>query len=226
MNREQRRRQAKAERRANSRKNFVIGGYKEVPIDQIEHDENLKECDEELLELIAKRFEWAEQELVTNALSRCIIVKGCSYLDALCSLRFDITPPDDKAMIRNTMYYVGNLTNIFIGMMASNDWQDDKTLYEYQQDAITNNEKYVNFPVVHDLYPQCGLPEKEIVDDMYAYFITEHAQELVSFLQYARPSDILSDEPYIYEVLQMILKKTDELLPEAQVESESFVVKL
>lgn len=42
-------------------------------------------------------------------------MKGCSYLDALCSLRFDITPPDDKAAIRDTMYYVGNFTNLFYG---------------------------------------------------------------------------------------------------------------
>ena len=51
MNREQRRKQAKEERRKNSKKNFRIGGYKEMPIDQIQHDSNLKECDQE----IAKR---------------------------------------------------------------------------------------------------------------------------------------------------------------------------
>lgn len=86
MNREQRRKQAKEERRKNSKKNFRIGGYKEMPIDQIQHDSNLKECDQEIIELIAKRFEWAEQGLVSNDFSKCIIMKGCSYLDALCSL--------------------------------------------------------------------------------------------------------------------------------------------
>lgn len=43
MNREQRRKQAKAERRnPNSKKNFRIGGYQEIPIEKLEHDENLK----------------------------------------------------------------------------------------------------------------------------------------------------------------------------------------
>lgn len=34
------------------------------------------------------------------------------------------------------------------------------------------------------------------------------------------------DEEYIIEVLQMILKKTDELLPEAQVNSFRFTVNM
>ncbi len=96
MNREQRRRQTREiskeeKRRPNSKKNFRISGYEEVPIDQIQHDPNLKECDMEVVELISKRFDWAEQGLISNDLSKCIIMKGCSYLDALCSLRFDIT---------------------------------------------------------------------------------------------------------------------------------------
>jgi hypothetical protein len=226
MNRKQRRQQAKEERRANSKKNFVNCGYKEIPIELLEHDDNLKECDEEILDLISKQFELAEYKLVSNDLSKCIIMKGCSYLDSLCSLRFNITPPDDRAMIRNTMYYVGNFTNIFIGMMASNEWKDNKTLYEHQQEAIMNNEKYVNFPTVHELYPECGLPEKEVIDDIYASFVQEHAQELTSFLQHTSLSDIEGDEEYIYEVLKMILRKTDELIPEAQVQSKNFIVKL
>ena len=71
MNREQRRKQAKEEkRRLNSKKNFKITRYQNVPIDQIQHDPNLKECDKEIVELITKRFEWAEKGLVKNALSK------------------------------------------------------------------------------------------------------------------------------------------------------------
>ena len=96
MNREERRRQSKElareeKRRPNSKKNFVDVGYKEIPIEELQHDPNLKECDMEIVELISKRFDWAEQGLVSNDLSKCIIMKGCSYLDSLCSLRFDIT---------------------------------------------------------------------------------------------------------------------------------------
>lgn len=43
MNREQRRKQAKEQRRANSKKNFIYAGRKEIPIDQIQHDPNLKD---------------------------------------------------------------------------------------------------------------------------------------------------------------------------------------
>lgn len=229
MNREQRRKltkeQAREQRRPNSKRNFVNMGYQEIPIDQIQHDENLKECDMEVVELISKRFEWAEQGLVSNNLSKCIIIKGCSYLDALCSLRFDITPPDDRALIRDTMYYVGNFANLFIGMMADEEC-GDMTLCERNQAYIADGEKMVAVPVVHKLYPQCALPDKEVVDDLYASFVAEHAQQLSSFLQHTRMSDIEGDEEYVLEVLQMILKKTDELITEAQVNSERFVVTL
>lgn len=225
MNREQRRKQQKEERRPNSKKNFVNIGYKEISIDQIQHDPNLKECDMEMVELISKRFDWAEQGLISNDLSKCIIMKGCSYLDALCSLRFDITPPDDRVLIRDTMYYVGNFTNLFIGIMADEE-SEDMTLCERNQAYIADGEKMVEVPVVHKLYPQCSLPDKEMVDDLYASFVAEHAQQLSSFLQHTKISDIRGDEKYILEVLQIILKKTDELLPEAQVNSKRFVVTL
>lgn len=225
MNREQRRKQAKEQRRPNSKKNFKIGGYKEIPVDQIQHDHNLKECDPDVLELIQHRFDWAEQGLITNDLSKCIIMKGCNYLDALCSLRFDITPPDDKASMRDTMYYVGNFVNLFYGLMADAE-SEDITLFERSQEHIKNGEKQMECPTVHELYPMCNLPNKEAVDDLYASFIAEHAQELSSFLQHTRKSDIEGDEEFVFEILSMILKKTDELLPEAQVDSQKFIVSL
>lgn len=225
MNRAQRRKQEREERRPNSKKNFKIEGYKEVPLNQIQHDPNLKKCDTEVLKLIVKRFDWAEQSLVSNNLSKCIIMKGCSYLDSLCSLRFDITPSDDKASIRDTMYYVGNFANLFYGLMLDEEC-GDITLFERSQKHIADGDRQANAIVVHELYPQCDLPNKEIVDDIYASFIAEHAQELSSFLQHTRKSDIEGDEEYVFEVLNMILKKTDELLPEAQVDSQKFVVNL
>jgi len=229
MNREQRRKQAKGmtkeQRRPNSKKNFRIGGYKEIPIDQIQHDPNLKECDPEILELIQHRFDWADQGLIINDLSKCIIIKGCAYLDALCSLRFDITPPDDKAAIRDTMYYVGNYTNLFYGLMADEE-SEDITLFERSQEHIQNGEKQMMCPMVHELYPTWNLPDKAVVDDLYASFIAEHAQELSSLLQHTRKSDIEGDEEYVFQVLNMILKKTDELLPEAQVNSSKYIIKM
>ena len=226
MNREQRRKQVKEEkRRVNSKKNFKITRYQNVPIDQIQHDPNLKECDKEIVELITKPFEWAEKGLVKNDLSKCIIMKGCDYLDALCALRFDITPTDDKVSIRDTMYYVGNYANLFYGLMLDEE-SENMTLFERSQEHIKNGEKYMNSLLVHSLYPMGDLPNKDIVDDIYASFIAKHAQELSSYLQHTRKSDIEGDEEYVFEVLNMILKKTDELLPEAQVRSEKFVVEL
>lgn len=226
MNREQRRRQAKEQsRRPNSKKNFVYAGTKEIPIDQIQHDPNLKECDTDIVDLISKRMDWAEKGLVRNDLSKCIIMKGCDYLDALCSLRFDITPPDDRAAIRDTMYYVGNFTNLFYGLMLDEEGEDI-TLAERSQEHADNGETQMECPMVHEVYPSWNLPNKEIVDDLYAGFVVKHAQELVPFLQHTRKSEIEGDEEFVFEVLNMILKKTDELMGEAQVDSQKFVVTL
>lgn len=222
MNREQRRRQAKEQhRRPNSKKNFVYAGTKEIPIDQIKHDPNLKECDMDIVDLISKRFDWAEKGLVSNDLSKCIIMKGCDYLDALCSLRFDITPPDDRAAIRDTMYCVGNFANLFYGMMV--DEGEDKTLAELIQEHTNNDDSQMVCPMVHDVYPSWNMPNRDIVDDFYACFVVDHAQKLMSFLQCTRKSEIDGDEEYVFEVLNMILKKTDELMEEAQVNSKNLL---
>lgn len=225
MNREQRRKQAKEQRRTNSKKNFVYAGMKEIPIDRLLHDPNLKECDPEIVDLISKSYESAEQGLVKNDLSKCIIMKGCDYLDALCSLRFDITMPDDKASVRDTMYYVGNLTNLFFGLMIDNK-SGDLSLAERSEECQKNGQTQMNAVLVHKLYPQCSLPDQSIIDNLYAGFLAGHAQELSSLLLQTRKSDIKSDEEYVFEVLDMILKKTDELLPEAQVVSKKFAVSL
>lgn len=108
--------------------------------------------------------------------------------------------------------------------MLVDEENGDMTLCEQNQAYIANGEKMIEVPVVHKLYPQCALPNKEVVDDLYASFIAEHAQQLSSFLQHTRQSDIEGDEEYVLEVLQMILKKTDELIPEAQVDSTRYVV--
>lgn len=152
-------------------------------------------------------------------------MKGCDYLDSLCSLRFDITLPDDKASVRDTMYYVGNLTNMFFGLMIDNK-SSGLSLAERSEECQKNGQTQMNVVLVHELYPQCSLPNKNIIDNLYAEFLAKHAQELSSLLLQTRKSDIKSDEEYVFEVLDMILKKTDELLPEAQVNSKKFTVSL
>lgn len=225
MNREQRRRQAKEQRRANSKRNYVYAGMKEIPIDKICHDSNLKECDMGIVELISKRFEWAERGVVKNDLSKGIIMEGCNYLDSLCSLRFDRIPPDDRASIRDTMHYVGNTANMFFGLMIDNG-SNDLSLFERSQGCMDNGHTHMNVVLVRELYPHCSLPNKNIIDNLYAGFVAGHAQELSAILLQTRRSDIKGDEEYIFKVLSMILKKTDELLPEAQVDSKKFAVSL
>lgn len=226
MNRAERRKQAKEEnRRPNSKKNFVYMGLQKIPFDKIVHDPNLKECDKEVVELYKRRYEWAEGNLVKNTLSKCIIMKGCEYLDSLCSLRFDITPTDDKVLIRNTMYYVGNCVNLFYGLMLDEN-VGDITLAEQIKQSRESGETYMNSCVVHSLYPMCGSVDENVVDDFYASFVSKHAEELIPYLMNTRKSDIGRDGRYIFEVLEMILKKTDELLPEAQVDSETYMAKM
>lgn len=228
MNREQRRKQSKDTRR-NSKKNFNNIGYADIPLDQIQHDENLKECDDELLELMAQVYEWQDKAKVKNCLSKGIITKGCSYLDSLCSLRFDITPPDDRVLVRDTMYYVANLANMFLGMLRDSEYEPyniyDKTIMENVKDALEKGESFCQ-PLAYELYDHVNLPNGELVDDIYASFVVKHANELIAFLYNTRKSEIVGDESYITKVLHMVLKKTDVLLPEAQVASKKFIVEM
>lgn len=223
MNRKQRRAQEKENRRANSKKNFIYMGKAEIPVDTIQNNPDLKECDQDIMELMEHRFQWAEQGLISNNLSKCIIVKGCEYLDSLCSLRFDITLPDDRMLIRDTMHYVGNFTNMFYGLLIDEE-SEDVTLFERSQKCRQDGDTQRNALIVHELYPKCDLPNKDVVDNVYASFIAGHAQELSSLLQHTRKSDVDGDEEYLFEILDMILKKTDELLTEAQVNSNRYVV--
>ena len=211
MNRKQRRAQEKENRRANSKKNFVYMGKADIPVDTIQNNPDLKECDPDIMKLMENRFQWAEQGLISNNLSKCIIVKGCEYLDSLCSL------------IRDTMHYVGNFTNMFYGLLIDEE-SEDVTLFERSQKCRQDGDTQRNVLIVHELYPKCDLPNKDVVDNVYASFIAGHAQELSSLLQHTRKSDVDGDEEYLFEVLDMILKKTDELLPEAQVNSSRYVV--
>lgn len=216
MNREQRRKQAKAERRnPNSKKNFRIVGYEEVSIDQIQHDPNLKECDKELLDLMTKAYDWN----IKNDASMRIIREGLSYLDSLCSLRFDITPLDDKKLVRDTMHFMSDTVNLFIGLYYELNKQ--QTLRELMDKSLAKGLTTVplHIPKHEDIAPMYGdvlvLPSNNRVDDMYADFVVEHANDLANALYDTKYSDVSGDEVEIFEVLLFISKKTMLLLPEA-----------
>lgn len=225
MNREQRRRQAKEQareqRRPNSKRNFVSGGIQSISIDDIQHDENLKECDSELLDLMMESYKWRIKSQVANG----IISYGFRYLDSLCSLRFDITPVEDKILIRDTMGHVSNMANWFMGNCID---EDNRSISDKAQEAheIGTDNVRVTMPEGAEHYELKPLPELNAIDDVYAEYVVKHAHEIAPLLTYAKPSDISSDREYVFDVLEMITKKTKQLMSEAQVDSTKFVVQM
>lgn len=212
MNREQRRKQDRENRR-NSKKNYQYVGIKEIPVQAIQHDPNLKEPDKEILELCQHEYEWKETNAIKHEVSRGLIMTGISYLGSLCALRFDITPADDKVLVRNTMYHICNAVTTIVGLIT-------------EAKARKCNNVEMPVPEGAEIYPMQPLPNEDAVDDLYAGFVVTHAYELARLITNAKPSDIIGDEEYVLEVLNMIVKKTKELLPEAEVDSESFIVEL
>lgn len=222
MNREQRRNQ-KRKNRKNSKKNFQYVGTMEIPAKMITQDNNLKECDKEILDLCMNECMWRDKKMVKHDVSKCIIMTGISYLDALTALRFDITPMDDKILVRNAMWHVSNIVNHFIGMYVS---KEDTSISDKLQEAgfANKNSAEIPYPVEAEMYPMYPMPEEEAIDDLYAGFVVKHACEVVTYIMYANPLDVVKDEKYVFEVLNMIVKKTKELLPEATVKSKKFVI--
>ena len=224
MNRAERRKQERENRR-NSKKNFQYVGIKDIPVEAIQHDPNLKEPDKDILELCQHGHDWKETNAIKHELSENFIMEGISYLDSLCALRFDITPTDDKVLVRNTMYHICNAVNYFLGLCGDNQ---DTTIVGLITEAKVRKCNNVDMPVPEgaEIYPMQPLPNEDAVDDLYAGFVVSHAYELARYITNTKPSDIIGDEEYVLEVLNMIAKKTKELLPEAEVDSESFVVEL
>lgn len=224
MNRAERRKQERENRR-NSKKNYQYVGIKDIPVQAIQHDPNLKEPDKEIIELCRHEYDWKETNAVKHEVSQGLIMTGISYLDPLCALRFDITPEDDKVLVRNTMYHICNAVNYFLGLCVGDR---DITIRELINEAKANKETNIVMPVPEgaEIYPMQPLPNEDAVDDLYAGFVVSHAYELARYITNAKPSDIIGDEEFVFEVLNMIVKQTKELLPEAEVDSESFIVEL
>lgn len=224
MNREQRRKQERENRR-NSKKNYQYAGIKEIPVQAIQHDPKLKEPDKEIIELCQNEYDWKETNAIKHEVSRGLIMTGISYLDSLCALRFDITPADDKVLVRNTMYHICNAVNYFLGLCGDDQ---DTTIVGLITEAKARKCNNVEMPVPEgaEIYPMQPLPNEDAVDDLYAGFVVDHAYELARHITNAKPSDIIGDEECVFEVFNMIVKKTKELLPEAEVDSESFIVEL
>ena len=181
MNREQRRKQDRENRR-NSKKNYQYVGIKEIPVQAIQHDPNLKELDREIIELCQHEYNWKETNAIKHEVSRGLIMTGISYLDSLCALRFDITPADDKVLVRNTMYHICNAVNYFLGLCGDDR---DITIRELINEAKANKETNVVMPVPEgaEIYPMQPLPNEDAVDDLYAGFVVSHAYDLAEVSQ-------------------------------------------
>ncbi|MSS11753.1 hypothetical protein FYJ38_24410 [Clostridium sp. WB02_MRS01] len=222
MNREQRRRQAKENgTNVNSKKNFVPMGTADISINEFKQNKDLKECDEELTNLYMEVYKWQEENKVKNIIANHIITAAMSYMDSLCSLRFDITPIEDVVLIRNTMGCISNASNYFLGLCANGE----KVSVLEKLDVKT---EYISIPLLEGavIYERDELPEESSVDDLYAGFVLKHAHELLPFLSHSKPSYIAGDESYVFKVLLMLIEKTKLLLPEAQVNSTKFNIQI
>lgn len=219
MNRKQRRAQEKENRRANSKKNFAVVGTQSLPIDSIQHDPNLKECDADLLDILIKSYNWK----IKSQVAQNIIQEALDYLDSLCALRFDITPVEDKVLVRNTMEHISNMANWFMGNYIDGDDMSISEKAELAHKTGTGNVR-VAMPKDAIRYELKPLPDNDAIDDMYAGFVVSHAHKLAPLLAYARLSDIKCDRKHVFDVLEFVTRKTKELLPEAQVNSSRYVV--
>lgn len=217
MNREQRRRMVKNEKRnSNSKKSFRVGDVEEISVYKLAHNENLKECDEELLDLMKRVYDWK----IKNVMSKLIINTALNYLDVLCSLRFDITPDDDRKLVGDAMRWISDMVVLFISLYEQ---QAERTLNELYSEAVKNGENTIQMKIAKhkDIAPYYGdvvnLPSSDDIDDMYADFVVSYANKLAQVLCNVRYSDVLADEQYVLEVLLLIGKKTVQLLPKCNV---------
>ncbi len=226
MNREQRRKQAKENGiNVNSKKNFIPMGAANISTKDLKHDDNLKECDKELVDLFTEMYMWQDKKVIRTDIAKCIITLAMSYMDSLCSLRFDITPIEDKVLIRNTMGCISNASNYFIGICANGE---KVSVLEKSNEATALNIEYISIPLLEGavIYETDELPEESSVDDLYAGFVLKHAHRLLPFLSSSKPADIAGDEMYVFKVLLMLIEKTRRLSSEAQVNSTKFNIQI
>jgi len=222
MNREQRRKMEKENgTNVNSKKNFVPMGTANISTKELKHDDNLKECDVELTNLYMEVYKWQEENKIRNIIANQIITTAMSYMDSLCSLRFDITPIEDKVLVRDTMGCISNASNYFLGLCANGE----KVSVLEKLDV---NTEYISIPLLEGavIYESDELPEESSVDDLYAGFVLKHAHELLPFLSHSKPSYITGDESYVFRVLLMLIEKTRQLSSEAQVDSTKFNIQI
>lgn len=127
MNRAERRKAAKEQRNnnirrnTNSKHNFIDMGHRDIPIDELKQDENLKDpnADPEVMALFMEVYgTWMGSTLVKNPYSKVIITLGMEYLDTLTSLKFDLIPMEDRVYVRDTVYHMANTCNFFMGTIA------------------------------------------------------------------------------------------------------------
>lgn len=233
MNRAERRKAAKEQRNnnmgrnTNSKHNFVDMGQRDIPINELKQDENLKDpnADPEVMALFMGVYgTWMGSILVKNLYSKVIITLGMEYLDTLTSLKFDLIPMEDRVYVRDTVYHMANTCNFFMGTIADGI---NKSLQDYIDDCHKANSNVVEFPSVIETGLEFQtLPKTEQIDNMYADFLVKHANELDPYLVLTKPSEIKGDEEYVCKVLEMIVKQSIKLDKEIEIPSRKYVVEL
>ncbi len=78
-----------------------------IPVNELHKHPKLKDPDTELLEFFKEMY----SVNLNSEFSTFVFKHGMSYLDALCSIRFDICPRNDRRHIVKIMEMVINKTN-------------------------------------------------------------------------------------------------------------------
>ena len=78
-----------------------------LPIEKLEPHKNLNGLDIELLGLMGEMY----TTKLNSPFSSFVIKHGLSYLDALCSIRFDICPREDRRQIAKVLKMILKKTN-------------------------------------------------------------------------------------------------------------------
>ncbi|MCI1966571.1 MAG: hypothetical protein LKJ17_10645 [Oscillospiraceae bacterium] len=81
--------------------------YENIPASELQHDHRLKECDQELTGFISQTLDWQ----FNNELAAFPVQHGIRYLDALCSVKFDILGRNDRQKIFEVMQMILKMTN-------------------------------------------------------------------------------------------------------------------
>ena len=174
--------------------------------ERYEQCSDLKGCNSDVLDLMGESEIWNVQSEIAKAL----IQKGIVYIETLCSLRLDISNDKDRERVETIMYNISNMSNWFMGFCIEGE---ELSIVEKlnKELEMEKEEMSVAVPVESIQYECKSIPKKSEIEDINARCIAEVACDFASVLIGARLLDIEEDIEYVFQVLELISKKTQEV---------------